>query len=146
MKKAEFEASPSGRLVPTERNQWAFVPNPLPPAEIDLAVLAEPIAQAAQALGELNGISRTLPDPYLLIRPLQVQEALTSSSMEGTYTTLSDLLLVEAGAGEQNSGSGYPGSPQLSTCPFRGDRELGRLPAVAADAVRCPSHTAGGSG
>ncbi|MCK7474093.1 MAG: hypothetical protein MZV49_12480 [Rhodopseudomonas palustris] len=102
MKKAEFEASPSGRLVPTERNQWAFVPNPLPPAEIDLAVLAEPIAQAAQALGELNGIGRTLPDPYLLIRPLQVQEALTSSSMEGTYTTLSDLLLVEAGAGEQN--------------------------------------------
>ena len=102
MKKAEFEASPSGRLVPTERNQWAFVPNPLPPAEIDLAALAEPIAQAAQALGELNGIGRTLPDPYLLIRPLQVQEALTSSSMEGTYTTLSDLLLVEAGAGEQN--------------------------------------------
>ncbi|MFT4278767.1 MAG: Fic family protein [Rhodopseudomonas sp.] len=102
MKKAEFEGSPSGSLVPTERSQWAFVPNPLPPAQIDLAVLAEPIAEAAQALGELNGIGRTLPDPYLLIRPLQAQEALTSSSMEGTYTTLSDLLLVEAGAGEQN--------------------------------------------
>ncbi|MBB5046716.1 Fic family protein [Rhodopseudomonas rhenobacensis] len=102
MKKADFDGSPSGRLVPTERSQWAFVPNPLPPTDIDLAALADPIARAAQALGELNGIGRTLPDPYLLIRPLQAQEALTSSSMEGTYTTLSDLLLVEAGAGEQN--------------------------------------------
>jgi Fic family protein len=102
MQKAEFEGSPSGRLVPTERNQWAFVPNPLPPFGIDLAVVADSIAEAAQALGELNGIGRTLPDPYLLIRPLQAQEALTSSSMEGTYTTLSDLLLVEAGAGEQS--------------------------------------------
>jgi Fic family protein len=102
MKKADFDGSPSGHLAPTERGQWAFVPHPLPPSGIDLAVLAESIAQAAQALGELNGIGRTLPDPYLLIRPLQAQEALTSSSMEGTYTTLGDLLLIEAGAGEQN--------------------------------------------
>jgi Fic family protein len=102
MKKADFIGSPSGSLTPTEREQWAFVPHSLPPADIDLAALACPLAEAAQAIGELNGIGRTLPDPFLLIRPLQAQEALTSSSMEGTYTTLNDLLLVEAGAGEQN--------------------------------------------
>jgi Fic family protein len=36
----------------------------------------------------------------LLIRPLQRREAVSSSSMEGTYTTLSDLFLFEAGASE----------------------------------------------
>lgn len=102
MKKADFDLSPSGSLVKTERDQRAFVPNPLPPSELDLAALASPLTEAAQAIGELNGIGRTLIDPYLLMRPLQAQEALTSSSMEGAYTTLNDLLLVEAGAGEQN--------------------------------------------
>lgn len=103
MKREDFERSPSGSLIPTERGQWAFVPNPLPPLLDDdcRARLSAPLAQAALAVGELNGLGRVLRDPYLLIRPLQAQEALTSSSMEGTYTTLSDLLLVEAGASEQ---------------------------------------------
>lgn len=102
MNRADFEGSPSGGLVPTERGQWAFVPNPLPPAGVDFGILSSELATAAEALGELNGISRTLRNPYLLVRPLQAREALTSSSMEGTYTTLDDLLLVEAGAGEQD--------------------------------------------
>lgn len=102
MQRSDFEASPSGRLVPTERGQWAFVPHALPPSGVDFGALSSELAAAATAIGELNGISRTLRNPYLLIRPLQAREALTSSSMEGTYTTLDDLLLVEAGAGEQN--------------------------------------------
>jgi Fic family protein len=97
MKKEHFANSPAGSLVPTERGQWAFVPNDLPPADLDLGVLAVSLGEAARLLGELNGVGRTLPDPYLLIRPLQVREALTSSSMEGTYTTIDDLLLLEAG-------------------------------------------------
>lgn len=104
MIKADFERSPSGSLIPTERGQWAFVPRDLPP-ELDLGALAGPLSRAAQLLGELNGISRTLPDPYLLIRPLQAREALTSSSMEGTFTTVDDLLLLDAGAAER-SGAG----------------------------------------
>ena len=104
MRKSDFESSPSGRLVGTDRRQWAFVPHDLPPA-LDLAPLAAPIARAAQLLGELNGISRTLPDPYLLIRPLQVREALTSSSMEGTFTTVDELLLFEARASQEGGTS-----------------------------------------
>lgn len=104
MKKGDFETSPSGRLVTTDRGQWAFVPHDLPP-DLDLAALAVPVAKASQLLGELNGIGRTLPDPYLLIRPLQVREALTSSSMEGTFTTVDDLLLLEAGAPERGGGT-----------------------------------------
>ncbi|PXW66625.1 Fic/DOC family N-terminal domain-containing protein [Methylobacterium sp. B4] len=76
------------------------MPHDLPP-DLDLGFLAVSVARASQLLGELNGIGRTLPDPYLLIRPLQVREALTSSSMEGTFTTVDDLLLLEAGAPER---------------------------------------------
>lgn len=99
MKREDFVRSPSGSLVPTERGQWAFVPNPLPP-QLDLGPLAETIADAAQALGELNGIGRTLTNPLLLITPLQTREALASSSMEGTYTTIDALMIVEAGGPE----------------------------------------------
>lgn len=102
MKREDFSNSPTGRLVPTEKGQWAFVPNDLPASGLNLAALAAPLAEAAQLLGELNGIGRTLPDPYLLIRPLQVREAITSSSMEGTYTTLDELLMLEAGEAERS--------------------------------------------
>ena len=98
MDKAAFENSPSGRLVSTIEGAWAFVPHPLPPVGLDLTALLGPISKASQALGELNGIGRTMPNPYLLIRPLQRREAVSSSSMEGTHSSLSDLLLLEAGA------------------------------------------------
>lgn len=103
MIKADFEASPSGRLVATEGNHWAFVPNDLPPVNIDYACIAEPLANAAQMLGELNGTGRTLTNPLLLIRPFQTREALASSSMEGTYSTFDDLALIEAGAPEADN-------------------------------------------
>lgn len=100
MKKDDWERSPSGSLTLTENDQWAFVPNALPPQNLDFSRLAAPLSEAAQLVGELNGIGRTLADPLLLVRPLQAREALTSSSMEGTYTTLDDLLFLEAGGAE----------------------------------------------
>jgi Fic family protein len=58
------------------------------------------LTRATQAVGELKGIGRTIANPLLLIRPLQRREAVSSSSMEGTFTTLADLFLLEAGAEE----------------------------------------------
>lgn len=98
MDSGTFAGSPSGRLVATIEECWAFVPNPLSEAVIEIAPIIGDLAAASQALGELNGIGRTIPNPYLLIRPLQRREAVSSSSMEGTHTTLSALLLLEAGA------------------------------------------------
>lgn len=95
MNRDEFAQSPTGELVPTISNQWAFVPNPLPP-EIDFTAIALPLAEAMQALGELNASGRSLSNPMLVIRPLQRREALLSSSMEGTYTTADALALAEA--------------------------------------------------
>jgi Fic family protein len=58
------------------------------------------MAAAMQSIGELKGACRRLQNPYILIRPLQRREALTSSAMEGTFTTTDRLLLAEAGVEE----------------------------------------------
>ncbi len=98
MKQEDFSKSITGNLVATIREQMAFVPLPLPP-EIDSAKILEPVMRACLAIGELKGACRRLQDPYILIKPLQQREALTSSAMEGTYTTSDQLLMLEAGVG-----------------------------------------------
>jgi Fic family protein len=75
----------------------AFVPHPLPP-EPDLAWdpelrgLAE---QAAMAVGRLDGISALLPSPDIFLYAYVRKEAVVSSQIEGTQSSLSDLLLFE---------------------------------------------------
>jgi len=93
------ERSPAGSLIPTTHGQRAFVPNPLPP-EIDCGSLMMELSEAMHAMGNLTGISRQLANPYMVIRPLQRREALTTSSMEGTHASPDDLVLLESG-GEQ---------------------------------------------
>jgi len=95
-----FGANATGQLIPTIGQRKAFVPAPLPPHSIGLGAVLPALTRATQAVGELKGIGRTVPNPLLLIRPLQRREAVSSSSMEGTYTTLTDLFLFEAGAEE----------------------------------------------
>ena len=95
-----FGEKATGTLMPTIGGRKAFVPDPLPPATIDVAQFLPELTRATQAVGELKGIGRSVPNPLLLIRPLQRREAVSSSSMEGTYTTLTDLFLFEAGASE----------------------------------------------
>lgn len=96
MKRAEFISQEAGTLVPTIEGCEAFVPASLPP-KYNLAKVAISVGGALQALGELKGACRRLQNPYMLVRPLQRNEALTSSAMEGTFTTDSHLLLAEAG-------------------------------------------------
>jgi Fic family protein len=96
----DFRESPCGRIVRTIDGAFAFVPEPLPPS-IQIEPLVGLLTEAAMHLGELNGIGRTLPNPYLLISPFQRREAVASSNIEGTVTSLSDLFLFEAGADER---------------------------------------------
>jgi len=97
MKPTDFQDSPAGTLVPTISGQQAFVPNPLPP-DIDYPRIIGPFSRAMQAIGELNGLAHQLENPLIVIRPLQRQEALSSSAMEGTFTTANALALAEADA------------------------------------------------
>lgn len=96
MDASAFDLNASGKLVATLGGAQAFSPDPLPP-DIDFNVIGLKYAEAMQAIGELKGACRRLPNPWLLIRPLQRNEALTSSAMEGTFTTEDALLLAEAG-------------------------------------------------
>jgi Fic family protein len=74
----------------------AFVPPPLPPVPAprldSLQVLLE---QANQALGRLDGLASILPDLSLFIYGYVRKEAVLSSQIEGTQSSLSDLLLFE---------------------------------------------------
>lgn len=74
----------------------AFVPPKLPPTpEIETKTLYPLLDVANQSLGRLDEISAILPDtPFFLYMYLR-KEALLSSQIEGTQSTLSDLLLYE---------------------------------------------------
>ena len=74
----------------------AFVPDPLPPKPaLDLGVLQEPMGQALLALGHLDSLSTLLPDAHQPLYTYVRKEAVLSSQIEGTQSTLSDLLLHE---------------------------------------------------
>ncbi len=75
----------------------AFVPNPLPPApplEIN-EVRQRLLERATLAVGRLDSVSTLLPDPQLFLYAYVRREAVLSSQIEGTQSSLSDLLLFE---------------------------------------------------
>lgn len=75
---------------------FAFVPNPLPP-DLDYdAKLRRLLSEADRLVGELSGIGRVLKNPYLLIGPYIRREAVSSSRIEGTRSSLNDLFFYEA--------------------------------------------------
>ena len=75
----------------------AYIPNPLPPdPPLDMADLAPLLEQAHIAIGRLDSMSETLPDTSLFINTYIRKEALLSSQIEGTQSSLSDLFLLEA--------------------------------------------------
>lgn len=98
MKEQDFHKAAPGKLVPTIDGALAFLPDPLPPRRaLDLAPLISLLASASQSLGELAGIGGIMTNPYLLIRPLLRQEAVASSRIEGTVTSVRQLALFESG-------------------------------------------------
>lgn len=75
----------------------AFVPHPLPPRpplthDTDLR---EALDEALLALGRLDSVSALLPDTHLFLYTYVRKEAVLSSQIEGTQSSLSDLLLFE---------------------------------------------------
>ena len=75
----------------------AFLPRPLPPTpplEFD-GRLQRAMEKAVLALGRLDGVSTLLPDKSLFLYSYVRKEAVLSSQIEGTQSSLSDLLLFE---------------------------------------------------
>ena len=75
----------------------AFVPAPLPPdvRTLDLASLQRILAEANQAVGRLDGMTSAFPDLNPFLYSYVRKEAVLSSQIEGTQSSLSDLLLYE---------------------------------------------------
>jgi Fic family protein len=78
----------------------AYVPTPLPPEPSLLisAALRNELDSALLALGRLDSVSSYLPDANLLLYMYIRKEAVLSSQIEGTQSSLSDLLLFEMDA------------------------------------------------
>ncbi len=75
----------------------AFVPEPLPPAPaLQLTGARQALLERATlALGRLDSVALLLPDPQLFLYAYVRREAVLSSQIEGTQSSLSDLLLFE---------------------------------------------------
>ncbi len=87
----------AGRYVRQPGGYRAFIPTnlpPDPPVDIDSEMLAL-LSSADQALGRLDGAARILPNPDLFVATYVRQEAVLSSQIEGTQSTLDDVLEFE---------------------------------------------------
>jgi len=75
----------------------AFLPHPLPPdppLQLDFHI-QDLLERATLALGRFDGMTMVLPDPGVFLYSYVRKEAVLSSQIEGTQSTLSDLLLFE---------------------------------------------------
>lgn len=98
MKSHYTTSSRAGRYVTQANGYRAFIPAPLPPNPHvqfteELHVL---LSQADRALGRLDGSIQTLPNPDLFVLMYIRKEAVLSSQIEGTQSSLQDLLAAEA--------------------------------------------------
>ena len=88
----------AGRYVRQPTGYRAFIPEPLPPKPpADLTGrLQGLLSDADRALGRLDGAVSTLPNPDLFVLMYVRKEAVLSSQIEGTQSSLQDLLAAEA--------------------------------------------------
>ncbi len=77
----------------------AFVPKPLPPVpEINFREdLRRPLEAATAAIGRLDAVTELLPDATLFVYGYVRKEAVLSAQIEGTQSSLADLMFHEAG-------------------------------------------------
>ena len=90
----------AGRLRPQLTGYEAFVPRALPPdppLRWDGGLLG-PLSKATTALGRLDGLAGSLPNPDLFVTSYVRREAVLSSQIEGTQSSLDDVLAHEVEA------------------------------------------------
>lgn len=95
MRPEDFTAPQRAHVVRAQQGYYAFVPPPLPPALSLDGDLVSALSAADRAVGQLDGIGRTLPSAPLLASAMVRREAVLSSRIEGTQATLPQLALFE---------------------------------------------------
>ncbi len=94
----------AGRYITQPSGYRAFIPAPLPPQPA-IALTGELpglLSEADRALGRLDGSVSTLPNPDLFVFMYVRKEAVLSSQIEGTQSSLQDLLAAEAQLFDRN--------------------------------------------
>ena len=89
----------SGQYIKQLQGYKAFIPEPLPPKNPELSIddeLQDYLSGADISLGRLDGSIQMLPNPDLFIEMYVKKEAVISSQIEGTQSSLSQLLKKES--------------------------------------------------
>lgn len=95
----------AGQYVKQPSDYRAFIPAPLPPNppiqyDTELSLL---LSKADRCLGRLDGVTSVLPNPNLFVAMYVKHEAVLSSQIEGTQSTLEDVLQFEIDAHGQDT-------------------------------------------
>ncbi len=122
----------------------AFVPDPLPPLPpLNLGGARQAaLERATLALGRLDSIALLLPDPQLFLYAYVRREAVLSSQIEGTQSSLSDLLLFEM---DELPGMPFDDVVEVSNYVAALEHGMARLRAGAV-LTRPPASSAVGAG
>ena len=90
----------AGRFIQQTTGYKAFIPAPLPPVpSIDYSgPLQTLLSEADRNIGRLDALASMLPNPDLFVAMYVRHEAVLSSQIEGTQSTLEDVLAFEADA------------------------------------------------
>jgi len=83
------------RLPPPYDSHYGIVPPAPPEGGVSVAGAARTLDAAQAAFGKVDAIAAQMKDPYIVSRVLTRREAVSSSSIEGTQSTLDELLSVE---------------------------------------------------
>ena len=74
-----------------------YVPELLPPRNLNYRELIGLVGKANAKLAEYNGLLQGIINPEIMLSPLEIQEAVSSSKIEGTQATLEEVFEFEAG-------------------------------------------------
>src|ERR1700674_4649664 len=92
----DFKPSKTGQLVRSEGSNWAFVPDLLPPEIKPSIQLFRLTSEADAELGRLCGLVDQMSEPEVLFSNFMRREAVLSSRIEGTHSTIAGVALVQA--------------------------------------------------
>lgn len=87
-----------------------------PPQNLRYEELLDPVSEAASAISRYDQMLASMHNSEILLAPLRNQEAVVSSRMEGTISTLDEVLRIEAeGAGDQDDAFRHARSEAVET-------------------------------
>ena len=121
----------SGQYIKQLQGYKAFIPEPLPPKNPELSIddeLQDYLSGADISLGRLDGSIQMLPNPDLFIEMYVKKEAVISSQIEGTQSSLSQLLKKESEVNDPDAPSDVNEVSNYVKAMHRGLELLNDLP------------------